>query len=274
MTLANFKNRDWLKWTLKALSTEGYIVLEDFLSPSETAETRDRIYAVKNKIAALEGTNRQVRVNEYGILRALLKYDPYFTRFLERPEVLAIIDNTISNTAILHVQTGIVLPSFSKKEIPEKSAQFRLHRDFPRYLNGYLAAINLFVALDEFSEKTGGTRVVPRSQQKAEIPSEKFLQTRAKTVACPAGSMIVYDSTLWHGSGVNTSGRDRIAMNHFFTRSFFKQQFDFPRLLGDDFIRRQKPRTQQILGYYTRVPASFDEYYKPEEERFYRAGQG
>ena len=46
------------------------------------------------------------------------------------------------------------------------------------------------------------------------------------------------------------------------------------RALGETTILAQKPRTQQLLGWYTRVPTSLDEYYRPETERLYRKGQG
>jgi ectoine hydroxylase-related dioxygenase (phytanoyl-CoA dioxygenase family) len=36
----------------------------------------------------------------------------------------------------------------------------------------------------------------------------------------------------------------------------------------------EKPRTQQQLGYYARVVTSLDEYYRSEDERIYRKGQG
>jgi ectoine hydroxylase-related dioxygenase (phytanoyl-CoA dioxygenase family) len=86
--------------------------------------------------------------------------------------------------------------------------------------------------------------------------------------------MIVFDSTLWHASGPNTSGHDRLSINHQFTRSYFKQQIDYVRALGDATILKQAPRTQQLLGWYTRVPTSLDEYYRPEAERLYRKHQG
>jgi len=44
--------------------------------------------------------------------------------------------------------------------------------------------------------------------------------------------------------------------------------------LGDAKVVTQKPRTQQLLGWYSRVVTSLDEYYRPEEERLYRKGQG
>jgi len=79
--------------------------------------------------------------------------------------------------------------------------------------------------------------------------------------------MIVFDSTLLHAAGFNVSGEDRLGINHQFTRSFFKQQIDYVRALGDDFVTSLPERSQQLLGWYARVPTSLEEYYQPEESR-------
>ena len=84
--------------------------------------------------------------------------------------------------------------------------------------------------------------------------------------------MLVFDSTLFHAAGPNTSGADRLAINHQFTRSWIKQQIDYVRALGDASVLSQPPRTQQLLGYFTRVVTSLDEYYRPDEQRLYRLG--
>jgi ectoine hydroxylase-related dioxygenase (phytanoyl-CoA dioxygenase family) len=77
-----------------------------------------------------------------------------------------------------------------------------------------------------------------------------------------------------HAAGENTSGRDRLAINQQFTRSYVKQQVDYVRALGEDAVLGQRERTQQLLGWYTRVVTSLDEFYRPPEERLYRSGQG
>jgi ectoine hydroxylase-related dioxygenase (phytanoyl-CoA dioxygenase family) len=183
------------------------------------------------------------------------------------------VDATVSETAILHLQNGLVLPSFGPEDVPDVF-QLKFHMDFPRVLNGHLMSINVFFAIDEFTEDNGGTLVVPGTHQQAIRPSEEYLRQNAVPVVCPAGSLIAFDSTLWHAAGDNGSGRDRLAINHQFTRSYVKQQVDYVRALGDDAVLAQKPRTQQLLGWYTRVVTSLDEYYRPPEERLYRSGQG
>lgn len=107
-----------------------------------------------------------------------------------------------------------------------------------------------------------------------EKPDHTYLARNAVPVQCAAGSLFVFDSTLWHAAGRNTSGKDRLAINHQFTRSFFKQQIDYVRALGDAVVLEQPARTQQLLGWYSRVVTNLDEYYQPPDKRLYRKGQG
>jgi ectoine hydroxylase-related dioxygenase (phytanoyl-CoA dioxygenase family) len=146
--------------------------------------------------------------------------------------------------------------------------------DFPRVLNGYLASINVMVAVDEFTRENGGTLVVPGTQQMEQPADVELLNALALPAECPAGSLLIFDSTLWHAAGANLSARDRLGINHQFTRSYIKQQIDYVRALGSERVLRQPARTQQLLGWYTRVVTSLDEFYQPEERRLYRRGQG
>jgi ectoine hydroxylase-related dioxygenase (phytanoyl-CoA dioxygenase family) len=264
---------DWLDQTLEALRSSGCAVVTEVLDDAFLARTREAMYGAQRSIRDEVGEERLSGAGELGVLRLILAFDDHFVRFLELPEVLQIVDKTVSETAILHLQNGLILPSFPEGAVPE-TFQTTFHQDFPRHLNGYLASINLFFAIDEFTETNGATLVVPGTHQQADRPAPEYLTANQVPVVCPAGSVLVFDSTLWHAAGANVSGADRLAINHQFTRSFIKQQVDYVRALGDEKVRAQQPRTQQLLGWYTRVVTSLDEYYRPPEERLYRAGQG
>ena len=203
-----------------------------------------------------------------------LEGDRHFARFLAIPEMLQVVDAMVSPTAVLHTQNGFILPSHPERWMTPTVFQTMFHRDFPRYLNGYIASVCALFMISDFTVKTGATYVVPGSHQKADVPDADHLITKAVTAEGPAGSMIVFDSTLLHAAGYNVSGKDRLGINHQFTRSFFKQQIDYVRALGDEFVTSLPERGQQLLGWYTRVPTSLDEYYQPTEKRLYRGGQG
>jgi ectoine hydroxylase-related dioxygenase (phytanoyl-CoA dioxygenase family) len=273
MVAAHERNCDWLKNALESVSTLGYAVVEGVLSASFIESTRDAMYRAQEKILSDVGRERLDRAGEIGVLRLMMKYERHFFKFLEIPELLEIIDNTVSNTAIMHLQNGFILPSTTREDSP-RVFQNRFHQDFPRVLNGFVASINMMFAIDEFSTDTGATLVVPKTHQRATVPDDDYLSKNSVAVECPPGSMVVFDSTLWHAAGANTSGKDRLAVNHQFTRSYLKQQIDYVRALGDDTVVSQPPRTQQLLGWYTRVVTSLDEYYQTEGDRLYRKGQG
>ena len=272
MTDAKHEASSWLIRVQDALDFVGYAVVEDVLDAAFLAATRDRMYCVQERILSEIGQERLLAAGELGVLRLMMKYDPLFFTFLELPEVLDVVDRVLSETAILHLQNGFILPSFAPVSTPEVF-QNAFHQDFPRVLSGYVASINVMFAIDPFTRDTGATLVVPGTHQRMEAPDPAYLAREAAPIECAAGAMLVFDSTLWHAAGRNTSGKDRLAINHQFTRSFFKQQIDYVRALGGGVVRAQPPRTQQLLGWYTRVPTSLNGYYQPPHKRLYRKGQ-
>jgi ectoine hydroxylase-related dioxygenase (phytanoyl-CoA dioxygenase family) len=263
---------DWVERCRVGLEIVGCVVVENVLGEELIGRVREAMHRVQGRIQDEVGIDRLDRAGEIGVLRLPLKFDPVFFELLELPEVLAVVDATVSETAILHVQNGLLLPSF-EGETPQVF-QTRFHRDFPRILNGYLMSINTFFAIDEFTSNNGATFFVPATHQKEGRPDDWYLEAHAVSAECPAGSMLVFDSTIWHAAGDNTSGKDRLAVNQQFTRSYVKQQVDYVRALGNDVVEAQRDRTQQLLGWYTRVVTSLDEFYQPPERRLYRSGQG
>jgi len=263
----------WLELTVTALKLDGCAVVWNVLDQSLIEETRAALYRVQQRIRENVGEERLHAAGELGVLRLMLAYDPHFIRLLELPEVLAVVDAYVADTAILHLQNGLVLPPVPQGERADVF-QTRFHRDFPRILGGAVMSVNTFFAIDEFTEENGATLLVPGTHQREPGPSDAYLHERAEPGICPAGSMIVFDSTLIHAAGQNHSDRDRSAINQQFTHSYVKQQIDYVRALGDDFVEQQAPRTQQLLGWYTRVVTSLDEYYRPPDARLYRSGQG
>jgi ectoine hydroxylase-related dioxygenase (phytanoyl-CoA dioxygenase family) len=266
------QDEDWLRRCLLGLEIVGCVVVENVLQEGLISRIREAMYRVQARIRDEVGTERLEQAGEIGVLRLPSRFDPVFFELLELPEVLAVLDATVSETAILHVQNGLLLPSFDG-ETPQVF-QTRFHRDFPRIVNGYLMSINTFFAIDEFTSNNGATFFVPATHQKEGRPDDWYLNAHAVSAECPAGSMLVFDSTIWHAAGDNTSGKDRLALNQQFTRSYVKQQIDYVRALGNDAVERQPERTRQLLGWYTRVVTSLDEFYQPPERRLYRSGQG
>lgn len=266
-------SENWLAQTLESLRCVGYAVVSDVVGKADVEGAIAALRSIRPKVEAEVGLARLQRAREEGVFRLPMKFDPFFLKFLQIPEVLEIVDHTVSPTAIMHLQNGFIFPRHQAGETPGLF-QYTFHPDFPRVLNGYLASINLLFTFTDLTEACEGFYVVPGSHQKAHALDQDYCKANAVPVACPAGSVLVFDSTTWHCGGPNYSGQDWFGMNHQFTRSYIKQQIDYVRALGDELVLAQPPRTQQLLGWYTRVVTSLDEYYQPEESRLYRKGQG
>jgi hypothetical protein len=53
-----------------------------------------------------------------------------------------------------------------------------------------------------------------------------------------------------------------------------RQRFDYPRLVGEEALAQIGETGRRFLGFNVRMPSSLEDYYLPESERLYKAGQG
>ena len=270
--MIDIQDPDWLALVEQDVQALGYAVVPDFVPQALLARLPEQLYEAQRHIEQEIGRERLDRAGERGVLRLLPRFGSVFTDLLALPAMVQVVDRLLGDTAILHLQNGFILPPGARNE--RDVFQYRFHMDFPRHLNGYRASINVLLAIDAFDRDNGATLAVPGTQQRADMPPSAYLQARAQPLCCPAGSAIVFDSTLWHAAGGNSSPRDRLAINHQFTRSWIKQQIDYCRALPAEQFSTLPERTRQLLGAYTRVVTSLDEYYQPEDQRLYRKGQG
>ena len=73
---------------------------------------------------------------------------------------------------------------------------------------------------------------MPGSHKFEYFPSPEFAKEYEVQISAKAGSMIVFDSMMFHRTGENTSGRIRRAVSHVFARPIIKQQISLPKVLG------------------------------------------
>lgn len=134
--------------------------------------------------------------------------------------------------------------------------------------------LNTIVCLDDYRKDNGATWILPRSQVYSGRPSDETFDAKAMQAEAPAGSIILFDSRLWHKAGVNQGKAPRRIVTPLFARASYKAEFDYCRSLGWDRVSEMSEPIKQVLGYYARTPSTLDEYYRPKESRFYQGSQG
>lgn len=146
------------------------------------------------------------------------------------------------------------------------------HRDVRTYSDGFRLMMNMLVMIDDFTVENGATRIVPGTHRVRERPTDEYFEKHAIQATGKAGGIVLFDSNLWHSAAPNSTTKPRMAVTPTFSRPFFKQQMDYPRMLGESFPKNERMR--QVLGYNARVPGNLDEWYQPPERRMYKPGQG
>jgi len=155
-----------------------------------------------------------------------------------------------------------------------KTYLHQVHRDAATYIPGFRLRMNMLVMLDDFTEENGATQILPGSQNLPERPDDATFDAGSQTILGSAGSVVLFNSYLWHKGGPNRTDRNRVALTLSFGPAFVKPQMDYARLLGEAYGKNLDELTRQVLGYNARVPVSLDEWYRPRTDRLYQANQG
>lgn len=149
----------------------------------------------------------------------------------------------------------------------------KLHRDVRTLIPGYSLKLNMLVMCDDFTQENG-TLVLSGSHNLPDKPSDEEFERRHERIVGPAGSVVLFNSTLWHKGALIPGSRPRVALTVGYGRAYLKPAMDYARMLGEEYGKTLSPLTRQVLGYTSRVPVSLDEWYRPAGERLYHANQG
>jgi len=191
-----------------------------------------------------------------------------FLELLEAGPAKAALDDYFLGPYILNTFGGVL------NRPNDASYVARVHRDQRTFSGDVHLMVQLLVMLDDFTDENGATCLLSGSHRMRDKPSDEVFFREAVRATAPAGSIVVFDSNLWHAAGVNRTDAPRRALTLAFTRPFIKQQLDYPRALGYDRGASFSPALRQLLGYNARVPTSLGEWYQPPQNRLYQRDQG
>lgn len=233
---------------IEEIRNDGFVIIENVLSEDELKNYRkkiDEVYQLQENELGLE---KLTSIKEKNMCRMPLKYDDYFINIATNKTVLEVAKRFLGDFFILNLQNAIInTPN-------EEHHQSSWHRDLPyqNYVISNPLSINALFCIDDFTVETGGTIVVPYTHNTEILPSDRYIEKHAVTAVAKAGSVIVFDSMLFHKAGYNSSNIIRRAVNHQYQTPLLKQFYDFPKALNGKFSDNKF--LAQLLGYTSQVP--------------------
>lgn len=239
---------DYIDTLVEEITIRGFVIMPEVIPQEEISILRDAIDRIYEFQEQDFGKAQLSNIKELDVCRAPLLYDSMFVELAANRSVIPVVEKLIGSYFILNLQNAIINRPGTFHH------QSAWHRDLP-YQNFVISkplAVNALYAIDGFSEKTGSTMLIPYAHKMEILPSDAFVQKNMVSITAPAGSVIIFDSMVFHRAGANTSNMVRRAVNHMYTVPIIKQQYDFSRALNGRYS--ENPLYRQLLGFTSQVP--------------------
>jgi ectoine hydroxylase-related dioxygenase (phytanoyl-CoA dioxygenase family) len=114
-------------------------------------------------------------------------------------------------------------------------------------------SLHFFIYLSDVKDESGPTQIVPSSHKLNRFPKKKD-EIKAKKIIGKKGTVIVVNSSTWHGSSIKKNHERRAILTLVYTRWFIRQQFAVPFSLPKTYIKKLSNKMKMILGFYNYSP--------------------
>lgn len=205
------------------LDLNGYLPLGKILTPEQIQNMIRRL----DELAALEGEDAGKELHqEGGTIRVsnLVNKGAMFKIGFSHPRVLAAIRHVIgSRFKLSSLDCRMALPGQGHQAF---------HADWRSGVEpGDYYVCNSMWLLDDFTVENGATRVVPGSHRSGKHPKDALEHATQKhpeeiQLIAPSGTVIVFNSHLWHAGGLNETDSPRHGMLAYYCRRDHKQLTD------------------------------------------------
>jgi hypothetical protein len=222
----------------EVLDADGCVVIDDLADPG----VLDQLNAELESFMASTPYGDDFSGHRTRRTGGLVGRAPASHGLVMHPTVTGAVGNVLSHASAfqLHVTQLISIE-------PGQDAQY-VHRDqwafdFFSFPQGYEVTCNTIWAMTDFTEKNGGTRVIPGSHRFDD--KLKFTEPDTEPAEMRKGSVLIYTGALYHGGGANRAESTRHGVNITYCVGWLRQEEnqylsvppDVARGLPDDLLR-------------------------------------
>ena len=273
------------------LSQDGGVILEDFISNAE-------VEAIIGDLKPYIDTTMESQ-NDFGGFKttrtgSLIARSPRCRELAIDSRILGLVEAFLgpyANTFQLHVTQVInVLPG-EKAQMPHRDrwawsqllessdSALPVNKVVARLMTEIEPQLNLMLALTDFTEENGATRIAPGSTKLAD--EEKLSEEAFVSAKMRSGSMLVFTGSVFHGAGANQSQSPRVGLNIDYTLGWLRQEDNQYLSCPPEIAKDLDPKLQELLGYqvggpslgYFTPPLPAGQDLSPPKKAFHGAGQ-
>ena len=227
-----------------AIEEDGFALVERFIDVGRAAKIREELAGVLEKTP--EGRNDFEGFSTRRIY-ALFAKTRAFDDLATHPLLLGVLDRVLGESYQLSAPVGIEIGPGEKAQV--------LHTDdsiYPIPRPHQELVLNTMWALDDFTEANGATRIVPGSHTWAEQrPGE---DTETVLAEMPAGSVLFFTGSVFHGGGANNTDRPRFGTILEYVVGWLRPQENHVIAVPPEVVRKLPKRLQELLGYNIHPP--------------------
>ena len=224
---------------VERLDTDGYAVIENHLPSDDVQRKRDDLARVLSKNPT--GRNDFEGFSTQRIYALFAKTRTFDTQAVD-PLILGACEHILGPGFLLSAPVGISIGPGSKAQ--------PIHRDdgvYPVKRPHRELVLNTMWALDDFTQANGATVVIPGSHRWIdERPTEDSPIVRA---VMPAGSVMLFVGSIYHGGGANTTDRARLGVILEYCAGWVRPQENHVLGVPKQIVRDLDGRLQELLGY-------------------------
>ena len=235
--------RDFVEW--------GYCKVEGAIAPDQVALLRQRVLdqADGERRAGIaqktqSGQNINCCVNKGRCFEALIEQDPAVVR--GGPLVEQLVTEALGEGWI---STSLIAAISLEGGVPQA-----LHHDQGIATDSrHPLTINILTPLTDVDERNGGTLLIPGSHRaiseavRAGKPVGKL--PPAINLEAEAGTMVITDGRILHGTGINRTKIPRVVMLNGMQMGWFRQQENWMLSVRSEVLERASPKLLHRMGF-------------------------
>jgi hypothetical protein len=147
---------------------------------------------------------------------------------------------------------GFKLSSMHARTLRPHTPAQELHVDVDRTSADW-PLVGFILMIDEFRPDNGATRFVPGTHHRTDVPAAVMTDPRAdhdgqRLAVGPAGSLIIFNGSAWHGHTANTSDGSRRSIQGAFIPRDGRAATDFSARMRSETRARLGPLARYVLS--------------------------